>query len=94
MAERWRDKYPLDLFEQSLSWANVLTDWADTIADGGATAEVIYGTVTVDEPPSSFSGAAQAVWVSGGTPGWQIIRCKIETAGGRTFTEEAGFMVL
>lgn len=86
----WTDKYASERFPNTVDWSAELG--AGQIAS--CSAEVLQGGVRVDDPvPSSFDGAVQSVWVSGGVPGPASVRCSITVDDGRVLSLTANFKV-
>lgn len=88
---RWPDKHPDEKLILGADWTLHLS--GATIAS--VAADVVSGDVTVNVPqPSTFSGAIQSLWVSGGTAGVQKVRCTVTMSDGRVLQQDFGFNVI
>lgn len=90
VTKKWPDKRVGEEFNAGADWSPILT--TDTILM--CSASVISGAVTI-ESSDQFSGAVQAVRLSGGTPGVAVVRCVIHTTpGDDTYYQDYKFGIL
>ena len=87
------DKHPEEVFLNGADWSRLIGN--ATIVSVAASVE--NGDVSVTSPhPSSFSGAIQSVWVTGGTPraGEQRVRLEATFSDGRVLAQDFIFKVV
>jgi hypothetical protein len=84
--KEWPDKYVNERFAVGAEWGDLLTELGTTIDE--VEAEVINGTITIDDPvPSSFTDTTQKVILSGGAPGYVQVKCTMTTTDGDEFSQ-------
>lgn len=87
----WPTKTVAEKFTNGVDWTAVLGD--ATISS--VAAEVTQGDVTITDPSAtSYSGAVQSVWVTGGTKGQHTVRCKATLSDGRVLHQDCRFSVI
>ncbi len=86
----WPQKFPGETLRNGADWTNAL-EGSQIVS---CAAQVIEGDVVLTAPvATSFSGALQTVWVSGGTAGRQRVRLTVTLNDGRVLQEDFGFVV-
>lgn len=91
IALNWPEKRPQEVFINGADWSLILD--GETIAS--VAAALVAGTVVLTAPAAtSFAGAIQSVWVTGGTPGKQTVRLTATLSDGRVHQQDFVFMVV
>ncbi len=86
----WPDKVPTEKHRNGADWSRVLG--ANTIVS--CSALVVSGDVVITSPSSTdFAGAIQAIWITGGTPGQQIVRMAVVLSDGQRHEQDFRFWV-
>lgn len=86
----WPRKLPGEVLRNGVDWSLNL----DGATISSVATSLVEGTVGLTTPSAtSFSGAIQTVWVSGGTSGRQRVRCTATLSYGRVLQEDISFNV-
>lgn len=86
----WPQKLQGETLRNGADWTNVLAGAAIV----SCAAQVMEGNAVLTAPvATSFSGAVQTVWVSGGSPGRHRVRVTVTLDDGRVLQEDFGFVV-